>query len=193
MGGLGTLAKAIEEILLDYGIHVPSWIGLATAAGLILLFLPNIIKNAKVDKARRDMTRLQDLTPEQRDRERERILDMANDNPVGLVAIADEALRKQQTAIARGAVERLRKTGKRTADLQRLERTLDGDKPRHLLKEVIAIENLWKAGARDGTHDSVLTTGTGTARGASHIPTRSRSEPRTIAESKWVSAIRLAA
>ena len=122
MGGLGTLAKAIEEILLDYGIHVPSWIGLAIAAGLIVLFLPNIIKNAKVEKARRDMTRLHDLTPEARDRERERILDMANDHPVGLVAIADEALRKQQTAIARGAVERLRRTGKRTADLQRLER-----------------------------------------------------------------------
>jgi len=149
MGGLGTLATAIEEILSDYGIHVPSWIGLAMAAALIVIFLPNIIKNAKVDKARRDMTRLQDLTPEARDRERERILDMAKDNPVGLVAIADEALRKQQTAIARGAVERLRRTGKRTADLQRLERALDGDKPRHLLKEVIAIEHLLKAGARD--------------------------------------------
>ena len=149
MGGLGTLKMAIEEILLDYGIHVPPWIGLAIAFGLIVLFLPNIIKNAKVDKARRDMTRLQDLSPEDRDRERERILDMANDNPVGLVAIADEALRKQQTAIARGAVERLRRTGKRAADLQRLDRALDGDKPRHLLKEVIAIEHLLKAGARE--------------------------------------------
>jgi hypothetical protein len=149
MGGLGSLATAIEEILLDYGIHVPPWIGLAIAFGLIVLFLPNIIKNAKVDKARRDMTRLQDLSPEDRDRERERILDMANDNPVGLVAIADEALRKHQTAIARGAVDRLRRTGKRPADLQRLERALDGDKPRHLLKEVIAIEHLSKAGARE--------------------------------------------
>ena len=149
MGGLGTLKAAIEEILLDYGIHVPPWIGLALAVGLIVVFLPNIIKNAKVDKARRDMLRLQDLSPEERERERQRILDMANDNPVGLVAIADEALRKQQTVIARGAVERLRRTGKRPADLQRLERALDGDKPRHLLKEVIAIEHLLKAGARE--------------------------------------------
>jgi hypothetical protein len=149
MGGLGSLTSAIEEILLDYGIHVPTWAGVALALLLIATFLPNIIKNARVDKARRDMGRLQDLSPEDRDRERERILDMANDNPVGLVAIADEALRKHQTRIARGAVERLRRTGKRTADLRRLERTLDGDKPRHLLGEVIAIEHLLKGGARE--------------------------------------------
>lgn len=149
MGGLSTLKTAIEEILLDYGIHVPRWAGLALALFLIAVFLPNIIKNAKVQRARSDMTRLQDLTPEERDRERQRILDMANDNPVGLVAIADEALRKHQTAIARGALERLRQTGKREADVRRLERALEGDKPRHLLKEVIAIEHLLKAGARE--------------------------------------------
>ena len=146
---MGSLRAAIEEILRDYGIHVPPWAGLALALFLIAVFLPNIIKNAKVQRARRDMMGLQDLPPEERDRERERILDTASDNPVGLVAIADEALRKQQTAIARGAVERLRRTGKRGDDLRRLERALEGDKPRHLLKEVIAIEHLLKAGARD--------------------------------------------
>jgi hypothetical protein len=149
MGGIGALETAIQEILRDYGIRVPHWAWSAMALFLIVAFLPNIIKNAKVDKARRDMTRLQDLSPEDRERERERILDMANDNPVGLVAIADEALRKQQAAIARGAVERLRRTGKRAADVQRLERALEGDKPRHLLKEVIAIEHLLQAGARE--------------------------------------------
>jgi hypothetical protein len=149
MGGLGTLKTAIEEILLDYGIHLPSWIGLAMGAVLIALFLPNIVKNAKVDKARRDMTRLQDLRPEERERERERILEMAADNPVGLVAIADEALRKQQTAIARGALERLRATGKRAGDVQRLERALDGDKPKHLLMVFIAIEHMLTGGARE--------------------------------------------
>jgi hypothetical protein len=149
MGGLGTLRTAIEEILLDYGIHIPPWAGAALALFLIVVFLPNIIKNAKVDKARRDMTRLQDLSPEERDRQREQILDMANDNPVGLVAIADEALRKHQTVLARGAVERLRRTGKRPDDVRRLERLLEGEKPRHLLKEVIAIEHLLQGGARD--------------------------------------------
>ncbi len=158
MGGLGTLATAIEEILVDYGIHVPPWIGLAIAFGLIAVFLPSIIKNAKVDKARRDMLRIHDLSsPEERERERQRIVDLATDNPVGLVAIADEALRKHQTAIARGAVERLRRTGKRPDDLRRLERALDGDKPRHLLGEVIAIEHLLKGGALEAARKRLET------------------------------------
>ncbi len=74
------------------------------------------------------------------------ILDLANNHPVTLVVIADEAHRRGLIGLARKALRRLEKTGKRVADIRRLRALIDGPAPIFPVAEEEAILSLIERG-----------------------------------------------
>lgn len=142
MGRLSGFQEALTALLQSLGLSLPSWLGPALAGFVVLLALPNLMRNARVGKARRLMSTLSDLPPDQRKARHAEILELTGGHPVSLVAITEEALRRNQTELARQALTQLRQTKKRPRDLKRLVTKLEGDRPRLADGEIAAIENL---------------------------------------------------
>ena len=76
-------------------------------------------------------------------------LEIAGEDPSTLVILADQAIREHRTELARLALERLRRTGKRGRDLVRLEDALYGPMPSTSVEAVIRIERLLESGLHE--------------------------------------------
>ena len=143
---MGRLKSLLEQLLGNLGVELPPW---AIPACLLLLFVllfPLIRRSHRSGKARKILARARYAPAAQRLQMERQVLEMVGQDPVGLMVVAEEALRRGRSALAHEATERLRATGKRPADLQKLLRQLDTGPHTTLPEEILAIQNLRREG-----------------------------------------------
>ena len=149
MGRLSGLTDAVNSLLAEFGVELAPW--MAPVFGLLLgaLLLPMILRNDRTGRARKLIPRLVETSAAERDAARARILALVADNPVGLVVVAEESLRRGQVPLARMAVAALVRSGKRPADARRLLLELEGPPPTMPTEAALVVERLLSAGLLD--------------------------------------------
>ena len=141
MRGQGGMTEALDALLGGFGLELPPWL-LPALIGIAFLFLlPHIRQNHRTSQARKAIRAFANDGDPDPDGARAKILSMAGPQPLGLIGVADEAIRRGLVQLARDATDRLEETGKRRTDLLRLRAALDGPIPAHLEGELAAIEN----------------------------------------------------
>lgn len=146
-GVSGGITGLIDALLSLAGIHLAP--GVAPAIVLVgaLLLSPLLLRNQNTAKARRVLGRLTTATTA---RERATIeaeaLALVEGNPDGLASLADAALQRGRSDLARSCLERLRTLGTRPAVVARLTRELDGDFPSTPEEILVRIEHQREAG-----------------------------------------------
>lgn len=103
MGGAGIL-QAITDLLAALGIELEPWMGPAFALGAMILLLPWILKNMKTSSARKMIKKASLEGGEKRLTMERSALEMVSDNPEGLMALAEECMRRGRYVIAREAL-----------------------------------------------------------------------------------------
>ena len=66
MGGSGGMMQAINSILEAAGLRLPMWAGPVVALALVVVFLPAILRNFKISRARKILQRSRVYQPEER-------------------------------------------------------------------------------------------------------------------------------
>lgn len=140
------LPALFQSILSMIGLKNAPWAGPLIFMVILALALPMMQKNAGTDKARRKLRALNDMPAAERPKHYDEIMAMVQENPEGLVALADEALRSNNKEFALKAVERLKATGKRADHVRRIERALEPPGPAMPEQAAIAIERLLETG-----------------------------------------------
>jgi len=149
MRGLGGLAETISKLLVAFGITLQPWMAPVAVLAIMLVLLPHILRNMRTGRARKLLRQAAMVPgPEGSDLE-QRALDLVDGQPMGLVAVAEEAIRRGRMALAREAVRRLADTGRQHAHLRRLRVELDGRLPATVDEMVLIIERFVDAGMVD--------------------------------------------
>lgn len=150
MSGMSGITDALVQLLEALGVPIHPWTLPALALVVMGLLSPLILKNLKTGKARKLLKRARILSGAERQRLEAAALDEVGDHPMGLVAVAEEALRLGRKALARDAVARLARTGKARGHLRRLNREIDPDPlPPTVDATVLVIERLLEGGLVD--------------------------------------------
>ena len=141
------LVDLLNRLFEAAGIHLDPWMAPVGALALAALFLPLILRNMRTSRARKLLKQANLLAgPEGAELER-RALDLVGDHAVGLVSIADEALRRGRTRLARAALERLVATGRERRAARRIFLELEGrGLPPTAEEAALAIDHLLDAG-----------------------------------------------
>lgn len=144
------ITDALLQLLGALGVPIHPWTLPALALVVMGVLSPLILKNLKTGKARKLLKRARILGGAERQRLEAAALDEVGEQPMGLVAVAEEALRLGRKALAREAVARLARTGKARAHLRRLRREIDPDPlPATVDATVLVIERLLEGGLVD--------------------------------------------
>lgn len=122
MRGMGGILESFGSLLAAAGIDLPPW-GLPVVALVVMvLLLPRIISTMETSRARRLVQRSRGVDGDERQRLEQQALEVAADRPMGLVAVAEEAIRARRGPLAQEALARLAATGGAPGHLKRLRR-----------------------------------------------------------------------
>ncbi len=146
MGRLKGLAEGLASLLDAMGIVLPPWGFPLLALMLLALVFPLLRRNHRTGRARRRLQTALYSSAAERSRLETEALELVQGNPVGLVVVADEAIRRGRRQLARRALEQLEATGRRLHDTRRLERDLYGTPCATPEEEILAIEHLLEEG-----------------------------------------------
>ncbi|MFZ5475993.1 MAG: hypothetical protein ACOZNI_04400 [Myxococcota bacterium] len=144
MSGLGQLIASLVEAT---GGHLPAWGLPAFFVGLTVLAWPMVRRNDRTGKARK-LLQAAAHAPD-RDRLEAEALALVEGHPVGLVVVADEALKAGRKELAARALAALRRTGKRDVDALRIARDLEGPQPGTPMEAAIVVERLIEQGMKE--------------------------------------------
>ena len=97
MNGMGGILDALVELLSALGIELRPWTLSVVALAVMAALLPFILKNLRTGRARKLLKRSRLLGGRERLALESEALDSVGDHPMGLVAIAEEALRMGAT------------------------------------------------------------------------------------------------
>lgn len=140
------LAKTISLLLSALGLQTSPWVLPAIIVVAALVLWPTIQKSQKVDRAVKTVRSTSARAAADRERIGQEALSAVQDDPIGLVQVAEEAVRVGDKALARAAVARLMETGKRPQDARRILRSLEADAPRLPVEVAVRVEPLLDAG-----------------------------------------------
>ncbi len=118
------LPALVQSLLAMVGLKNAPWVGPLIFMVLIALALPMMEKNAGTNKARRLLRALSDMPAAERSKHHDEILAIVKENPEGLVALADEALKNGNVEFTTKCVAQLKVLGKRADHVRRLERAM---------------------------------------------------------------------
>lgn len=108
MGGMGGITEALGQLLGAAGLELSPW----TLPSLMLIvmgvLLPRLLRNMNTSQARKYLRRSRIAEGEERAELEAKALGLVDENPAGLLAVAEEALRINRKALARDALGRLR-------------------------------------------------------------------------------------
>lgn len=149
MGRFDGISTFIRMIFDALGVQPQPWMGVVAFVLLVVFVGPSVKRSLSTTRARKLVVGLADLDADARRERSEQILRLVDDNPIGLVAITDEAMRRRQLPLAREAYRRLRLTGLLPDEQIRLEEALNGPMPRHVDQELATLERLIEAGAHE--------------------------------------------
>jgi hypothetical protein len=141
------MQEAINSILQALGWTLSPWVGPALALGLMVVFMPAILRNFKISRARKILQRSRIMQPKDKILAGQAALRVVGKIPMGLVAVADEALRQERRFLAHEAVKRLMATGQVRDHARRLVRILEDDGGPGSAEELaLLVERLAKTG-----------------------------------------------
>jgi hypothetical protein len=125
------LVSIFQELAAVVGLGDQWWgpgvVSLVVVGGLS----PILVRNQKTSRARRLLTRaLAAVEPAERRALEEEAFHEVESNPQGLLMLADFALERGRTDLARRAADRLGALGKLPYERRRIEIRLEGDRPR---------------------------------------------------------------
>lgn len=129
MRGMGGILDSLSSLLGAMGVTLPPWAFPVIALVVAFLLLPRIVGGLETGRARRILKRSRVVEGEARAQMEAEALRAVKDRPMGLVAVAEEALRLRRGRLAREAVEQLARTGKAKRHLRRLIVEIDPAAP----------------------------------------------------------------
>lgn len=148
MGRLGGITETLSQLLEQAGIALPPWTFPGIIALLFLAVLPMIRRNSRVHRARLLVQEIASERTVDRTGRKAQAIELVADHPVGLVGLADEAIRRGVRDLAKLALDELKEHGRPVQDIHRLQLELYGPPPAHLEGELAAIEQLLANGVR---------------------------------------------
>jgi hypothetical protein len=146
MSGLRNL---LDTFFAYEGWTLPPWAMPAVVVALVIALWPLIRKNNATGDARKRFLAAGRETGAERARLEGEAFALVADNPVGLVVLAEEALKAGRTELATRAIDALRATKKRPDDVARLTRLLEGPQPANATDAAMKIERMLAQGMRD--------------------------------------------
>ena len=153
MGRLGGITDTLSQLLEQAGISLPEWAFPVLIGVLFLALLPLIRRNSRVHRARMIVAEIDSEKDTDRARLKAEAVALVADHPVGLVGLADEAIRRGINDLAKAALAALKTHGRPAQDIHRLQAELYGPTPAHLEGEIAAIEKLLDNGVRTAARD----------------------------------------
>ena len=91
----GSLSQVINDFLQALGLDLPWWSGLAMVLAIFIVFLPQFIQTARSQRARKLLKQAGYEDPELRRKNEQKAILLVKNNPQGLLALAEEALRNK--------------------------------------------------------------------------------------------------
>ena len=107
MGGGGGILQAVTDLLGALGIELAPWMGPAFAITMMIILLPWILKNMRTSSARKMLKKASLEGGKKRAEMEQRAIDMVADNPEGLMALAEECMRRGRYVVARRALAKI--------------------------------------------------------------------------------------
>ncbi|MFT5682054.1 MAG: hypothetical protein ACI8RZ_002972 [Myxococcota bacterium] len=123
--GSGILS-AITDLMSALGIELEPWMGPVFALTMLILLLPWILKNMRTSSARKMLKKATLEGGEKRAEMERSAITMVADNPEGLMALAEECMRRGRYVVAREALRRIPED-----DIKRQRQR------KHMLKEMV--------------------------------------------------------
>ncbi len=144
------MRDVLTSLLGMLGLTLEPWMAPAIALCVMVVMLPFILRNMSTSRARRVLGRARFLHGEDRRAMEQQALNLAGARPMGLVAVAEEALKQNRRGLAAQAVDRLQATGKQRIHLRRLRAAVDPTPLPHSAFEAAAlIDRLREQGLGD--------------------------------------------
>lgn len=140
------MSDVLTSILKMLGLENYPWIGPALLILILAIALPYVQKNVNTDRGRSRIKRMSELPLPERQKVQQEALEIAGDDPDGLIALADEAIRQGDKVYARQVLERLKATGQKRDHVRRLERLLDDTKLQLPEQTIVAVERMIESG-----------------------------------------------
>lgn len=104
--GSGILS-AITDLLSALGIELEPWMGPVFALSMMILLLPWILKNMRTSSARKLLKKASLEGGEKRAEMERQAIALVSDNPEGLMALAEECVRRGRYVVAREALAKI--------------------------------------------------------------------------------------
>jgi len=144
--GLGGITDVLDQVLGLIGVEVAAWTIPAVLVLVFIALIPWIRKNHRTNEARELVRRIASEERVDRAQLQTETLSTVADHPLGLVVVADEAIRLGLHPLARLATDRLASFHGYRQDLRRLQALLDGRPRVHIEGAQAAIERLLAQG-----------------------------------------------
>jgi len=143
----GGITKALTELLAAAGIQLDPWVGPAVALGFAILLFPWFLRNIHTSRARKFLKRSAGLGGVVRDEMESQALALVSTNPMGQIAIAEEAVRQGRYRLARDILKELQ-SEKRSVlrERRRLLVKMEPRDPVTLAAAILVIERLQAQG-----------------------------------------------
>jgi hypothetical protein len=153
---MGALRNLLDTLLTLFGIRLEPWVAPAVIIGGALVLSPLLFRNQSTGRARRILGRLATATTAaERAAIEAEAMALVEGNPDGLVVLAEAALDRSRTALARACLARLETLGNRPIDVRRLRRALDGDFPTTVDEVLVRLDAQRSAGLHVAAADTL--------------------------------------
>lgn len=140
----------LNNVLQLVGLQGQPWVGPVLLIALLALAWPYLHKTIDTDAGRRKLRGMSDLPLPERRKVQAEALEIVGEDPDGLIAIADEAIRAGEKEYAKSVLEKLRSTGKKKDHVRRLEQLLEDRSLQLPEQTVIAVERMIESGMLEG-------------------------------------------
>ncbi len=134
-----------DKLLVSLGIPPQPWMLPACVLLLGALSWPLIRRTQRISSARKLVAEAQRASGPERLALQDQVMAQVGRHPMGLVGVVEESLRRQQTDLARRALDTLHKTGKERIHAKRLQASVHGPPPTSVDAELAVIERLVEA------------------------------------------------
>lgn len=140
------IGQLIRDLLGAFGVEPSPWLLGPMLGVLLVVSLPLMRVNRATQKARRLIVAAPLRPRPERERLSAEALALVAGNAVGLLVVAEEAIRAGLKDTAQTALVQLDATGKRPQDVRRLRQQLDPQAPVSAVIEVATVERLREEG-----------------------------------------------
>ena len=157
MSGGGGITQAITSLLQALGVELPPWAMPVFALCMMILLMPWILKNMKTSRARKLLKQATLESGARREEMEQEALSLVSANPTGLLAFADECVRRGRYGLARKALSRLPEGGPKVLrERRKLETQMAPREPATAEAAAAAIERFLSEGLEDEARQRLL-------------------------------------